>query len=39
MTGDQWYNLVKLALFLAFSALVLYGLYRLAVSDTKRERD
>lgn len=33
MTGDQVYNLIKLALILAFAALVLYGLYRLANSD------
>ena len=36
MTGDQVYNLIRLALFLAFAVLVLYGLYRIATSDDRK---
>lgn len=40
MTGDQWYNLLKLALILAFGALVLFGLYKIATSgDSSRRND
>lgn len=39
MTGDQVYNLIKLALLLAFGALVLYGLYRIATRDDGNRRE
>lgn len=40
MTGDQVYNLIKLAIFVGFASLVLFGLYRIATRDNlKRNKD
>lgn len=36
MTGDQWYNVIRLALCLGFLAFFMYGLYRL-VSEVNRK--
>lgn len=39
MTGDQWYNIFRLAIWLGFTLLVLYGLYRLITSEERSNRD
>lgn len=39
MTGDQWYNLLRIALYLAFAALILFGIYKLATHDASRNDD
>lgn len=36
MTGDQWFALLKLLIFLGFAAFVLYGVYRIMIRDDSK---
>lgn len=31
MTGDQWFTLLKTVIWLAFTLVVLYGIYRIMI--------
>lgn len=35
MTGDQWFSLLKLLIFLGFACFVLYGVYKIMTRDDK----
>ena len=35
MTGDQVYNLIRLALYLGLAAFILFGVYRLVTRDER----
>ena len=39
MTGEQWYNVIRLALILAFGAFILYGVYRVATRDDRHRSE
>lgn len=39
MTSDQWYNLCKLVIILAFAGFILYGIYRIMTRAESPDRE
>lgn len=39
MTGDQWYNLLRLVIILGFVSLILFGVYRLMRGLSRNDKE